>query len=74
MNLKDIQRNEEEREKKVPINIRVSLEISEWMKYRNVSPTLLFEKTAMELIYKDEEWNRKQAHELKKKQLLQPKE
>jgi hypothetical protein len=74
MDIKDIQRKQQETKKKVPVNIRIDPEISEWMKFRNVSPTRLFEKAAWKIIKtKDEEWNRKMANRLRKKQ-IQPKE
>ena len=41
MEIKDIQRNKR-KEKKVPISLRISKELSEWMRKNNVSPTKLF--------------------------------
>jgi hypothetical protein len=59
MEIKDIQRKElKEEDKKLSITIRIQREISDWMKFRTVSPTSLFEKTALELMSKDLEWNK----------------
>ena len=59
MEIKDIQRASRP-PKKVSITIRIPEEVSKWMKFKNVSPTLLFERTAKELMEKDKEWQRKE--------------
>lgn len=48
MEIKNIQRNKN-KEKKIPLSIKVSKEISDWMKKENISPTKLFLASIEEL-------------------------
>lgn len=51
MEIKDIQRDKR-KEKKISMSIKVSKEISDWMRKNNISPTKLF-VTTIEQLMKD---------------------
>ncbi len=49
MEIKDIQRGKG-KEKKISISIKISKEISNWMKEKNISPTKLFVTSVEEMM------------------------
>ena len=49
MNIKDVTRKERKEVKNVRINLKITKSISEWMKEKNISPQMIFDKSIVEL-------------------------
>ncbi len=49
IDIEDVKRPSKKENKTVPINLKVTLEVSKWMKDKGVSPTLLFDKAIEEI-------------------------
>ena len=65
MEIKNIQR-QAKKKKLISISLKVSEEISNWMKARTISPTKLFVQSAIAMMDKDTDWNNKNKKEVKK--------
>jgi len=50
MEIEKIKRPSKQTNKTIPINLRITPEVSKWLKKKGISPTLLFDEAVKELM------------------------